>query len=271
MFRHAGSWMMLGGFLALVCALGLVDAGDKKPADKGKEEKKVAPLVDKKSELNKDDERDTKLTKSLRKVFAVKLEKDRIYRIELKSEKFDAVLRLEDSAGKEVAFDDDSAGNLNARIWFKASAAGEYTIVATCHRGGGPFTIHAIEAVGAKVASEFQAEPIALKWQDEKVQHIGLLEEKDALALGRHYKVFTLDFEADKSYRISNKSGDFDSYLILEDADGKRLAENDDAEGSNARLTYKCVKAGPHRIIATSLPSRKTGKFALEIQVEKAK
>jgi hypothetical protein len=44
---------------------------------------------------------------------------------------FDPLLFLEDSDGKLVAFDDDSGGDLNARMVFQARRSGEYRIVAT--------------------------------------------------------------------------------------------------------------------------------------------
>ena len=44
---------------------------------------------------------------SPRKVYKVKLTEGKTYQIDLKSKDFDAVLRLEDPAGKEIAFNDD--------------------------------------------------------------------------------------------------------------------------------------------------------------------
>jgi serine protease Do len=43
----------------------------------------------------------------------------------------DPFLRLEDANGKELAEDDDGAGNLNARIVFRPTEEGEYRIIAT--------------------------------------------------------------------------------------------------------------------------------------------
>ena len=58
----------------------------------------------------------------------------------------DPYLRLEDSAGKNVAQDDDSGGNLNARIMFNCTQTGEYRIVATTFVGGtGNFTLQVSE------------------------------------------------------------------------------------------------------------------------------
>jgi hypothetical protein len=54
--------------------------------------------------------------------------------ITLRSNDFDAYLSLRDENGLEIAFDDDSAGNLNSRIGpFIFEMAGSYTIVATSY------------------------------------------------------------------------------------------------------------------------------------------
>src|SRR5262249_14393602 len=55
---------------------------------------------------------------------------------------FDAYLRLEDAAGKELAEDDDSGGNLNARIIFSCTKDGNYKVICTCFsEATGNFTL----------------------------------------------------------------------------------------------------------------------------------
>jgi hypothetical protein len=53
----------------------------------------------------------------------------------------DNYLRLEDSAGKSLAEDDDSAGFPNARIIFKAPRDDTYRIIATAYSGVGDYTL----------------------------------------------------------------------------------------------------------------------------------
>jgi Caspase domain/Bacterial pre-peptidase C-terminal domain len=79
---------------------------------------------------NKDDLDAVRKT-SYRKVYLVKMEAKREYTINLKSKDFDAYLRLEDDAGKQVASDDDGGGDRNALIRFTAPATGTYRIIAT--------------------------------------------------------------------------------------------------------------------------------------------
>src|SRR5262249_55350269 len=67
-------------------------------------------------------------------VYHVKLHKGGTYVIDMISpnpKALDPFLRLLDAAGKKLAEDDDSGGNLNARILFSAPATGTYQIVAS--------------------------------------------------------------------------------------------------------------------------------------------
>src|SRR5262245_54109869 len=64
------------------------------------------------------------------------LEAGRRYTIDLSSPQFDAYLYLLDGYRNVLARDDDSGGNLNARIVFTPPASGWYEVMATTfHRG----------------------------------------------------------------------------------------------------------------------------------------
>jgi len=65
------------------------------------------------------------------KVYKVHLVQGRTYVIDLKSGQFDAFLRLENSTFLQVALDDDSGGNLNARIVYRCPKTDDYRIIAT--------------------------------------------------------------------------------------------------------------------------------------------
>ena len=79
--------------------------------------------------------------------------------------------------------------------------------------------------------------------------------------------------EAGKTYVITMRSDDFDSYLFLEDGAGKVLAQDDDSGGGNtgldAQITFNCTKAGTYRIIATTFAADATGNFTLEASQQK--
>ena len=65
------------------------------------------------------------------KIFQVQLQGHRTYVIDLVSNQFDAYLYLQNLGGQELARDDDSGGNLNARISYTIQAPGTYKIIAT--------------------------------------------------------------------------------------------------------------------------------------------
>src|SRR5262245_26976330 len=67
-------------------------------------------------ELTKADAVDPVLKKGPHKAHSIELVSGIYYRIQLASRDFDAYLRLENDSGKTVAEDNDSAGQLNARI-----------------------------------------------------------------------------------------------------------------------------------------------------------
>ena len=80
--------------------------------------------------LTKEDPID-KVRKKHCRVYDVKMKMGVTYVIDLTSKQFDAFLRLENAGGKQLAQDDDSGGNNNARITYKAPADGVYRIYAT--------------------------------------------------------------------------------------------------------------------------------------------
>ncbi len=76
-----------------------------------------------------------RITKYPSHVHEVRLEADSMYTIDLKSGEFDTYLRLENLTGIELAKDDDSGGDLHARITFRPSESATYRIIATSYNG----------------------------------------------------------------------------------------------------------------------------------------
>jgi hypothetical protein len=81
------------------------------------------------------DPKDSVMAASHRKIYLAKLEAGKTYQIDHQSKAFDAYLRLEDAQGTQLAADDDSGGNLDARIVFQCPAAATYRIIATSLAG----------------------------------------------------------------------------------------------------------------------------------------
>jgi thiol-disulfide isomerase/thioredoxin len=270
------TWL-LAFLLGLGCLVAdaRVGAGEDKKVAKKKEEPKGASLLKKSGELKEDDAKDSKLQESPSQMFPIKLVAGKSYQIDLKSTDFDSFLRLLDSKGDEVAFDDDGGGFPDARIIYKAAKTGEFKIVVTSFdKKAGAFVLTVVELGGkggpAPGASKFTAKAIELKLKNGKVTHESYFNDEDPVVQNHYYKVFTVKLEKDTTYRIDHKDrGDdpmFDPFLFLEDSDGKTLANDDDSGGGlNSRIIYKVTKSGTYRIIATTLPPKQTGKFTIEI------
>lgn len=93
--------------------------------------------------LSEDDPKDKVFKKCPHKVHEYKMKADAIYVIDMASKDFDSVLRLENSAGKQVALNDDAhPGTLDSRIVYKSPKDDTYRIVATCLDGkAGSYTL----------------------------------------------------------------------------------------------------------------------------------
>ncbi len=107
--------------------------------------------------LVESDAKDTKLKASRCKIYTVKLEAGVAYRIDLSSKDFDTFLRLVDSTGKEVAFNDDvdlAAKNLDSRIIYIPAKAGEFKLVVTTFKAAatGNFVLEMVRANDAEAA-----------------------------------------------------------------------------------------------------------------------
>jgi hypothetical protein len=130
------------GFLILAVSFALINlawAGNNQ--DKKDKQKQKVLEVGKKginldSELNADD-KGYGDDKQHAKVYLVKLEKDKTYQLDMISDQFDAYLYLEDAKMNLLAEDDDSGGDLNAQILFKAPADGTYRVICTSFGGAG--------------------------------------------------------------------------------------------------------------------------------------
>jgi serine protease Do len=108
-------------------------------------------VLEAKNKLTDSDPADKVRTGCRHQVHTFKLAAGDTYTLDLESPRFDAFLRLEDSAGKVLAQDDDSAGNLNARIVYKATKEDTVRIIVTTAVAGqtGPYRL-AVRQVEAK-------------------------------------------------------------------------------------------------------------------------
>jgi hypothetical protein len=257
----------------VIAAAPMVRAEDDKPADSKSAESKEAKDIEIVGQIVPADVPD-KERRHPCKIHTLTFEKDKAYIIDLISRDFDCWLRVADADGKTLAQDDDGGDGLNSRLRFVPANTGGFQVVATSFAGGAGTYVLKVRVDGAAGAAgatgKPAVKPLPLKFDDGKAEFQGQLNANDAPDPVRNHpaKVHTLKMAKDKTYVIELQSTDFDSYLRLEDADGKQLANDDDGGGfPNARLRFTAPRDGEYRIIATSF-NAKTGRYTLKIVSE---
>jgi hypothetical protein len=87
---------------------------------------------------------------------------------------------------------------------------------------------------------------------------------------GGFRKTFLINLPAGRRHHILLESKAFDAYLVLQDATGQVLAEDDDGAGPfpnlDALIDFTPAKAGVYRIIATSCGAGRVGDFTLTVR-----
>jgi hypothetical protein len=129
--------LMVLSLAGLVLAPAAWAGGDKKKVGDDK-------VVQIDGKLTKEDPPDKVRKSNPHKAHEYKMKAGSVYAIKLVSKDpkgFDAYLRVEDSAGKNLAEDDDSGGWPNAQILFKAPRDDAYRIIATAYSGEGAYTL----------------------------------------------------------------------------------------------------------------------------------
>jgi thiol-disulfide isomerase/thioredoxin len=82
-------------------------------------------------------------------------------------------------------------------------------------------------------------------------------------------KIFSVKLERGKRYQIEMTSKELDSFLRLEDANRKRLLEDDGrAGGHDSRIFFDCPSDGTYKIFATTYSAGRTGNFVLKVVTE---
>jgi hypothetical protein len=209
---------------------------------------------------------------------------------------WDNYARVFDPIGNEVAHDDDSGGNLNARIIYTCLATGTYRLAVTAFSSsstGGPYTMLVSpmagptqpiiqpaqpviqpaqpviqQAPGATLPQPTVSGAIAAPGQVATIAYgqmaPGRLETGDqTMNDGTFADVWTFQGNAGQAITIDVMSDEFDAYAQLLDAAGNRLAEDDDSGGNlNARITYTLPATGQYQIVVNNFgDTRRTGLY----------
>lgn len=199
------------------------------------------------------------------KIHVVRLKKDQGYLIDMVSGDFDSYLRLEDTAGNQLAQDDDGGGNLNARIRFTAPRDDLFLVIATsCAGGAGTYTL----AIKSYVPTPVKLIELAAPAANKATEFQGQLQPQDPPDNSRNVpcRVHTVELKAGKRYVFDLISREFDAYLRLENPGGGNLAEDDDSGGNlNSRITYQAPTTGRYRLVAMPLAGARAGQYTLRV------
>ncbi|MBW6390263.1 hypothetical protein [Billgrantia antri] len=180
--------------------------------------------------------------------FDVTIDESGLYQIEMRSSDVDAYLVLEGPNGYRRE-DDDSAGNLDARI-ADFLEPGDYRLTARAayDHDGGLYTL--------ELAPHAQADGAALRNSGELTFDEPLQGWFSGEALSYE---FTLESPA--AVTIDMLSSDFDAYLELQ-GDNVFVSDDDGGDELNARL-YSPLEAGSYRLTARSHAGNGSGLFEL--------
>jgi len=105
---------------------------------------------------------------------------------------------------------------------------------------------------------------------DNTFRSSGALRIWDPTKDRRHYRLYTVQMEAGKTYEIDMSSKDLDSYLVLLDENNQVLIEHDDVDlgrgNLNARIVFTAPRAGLFRIEASTFSDHETGNYSLVVR-----
>lgn len=186
--------------------------------------------------------------------------KDTAYIVTMDSRGFFIALRLENEKGQQV-------GLLAASSTFKAPETGRFKLLVNSPGGSsGQYVIslRPLHLTPTKPGEIFTVGP-------EELAIEAMLSKDDPLDKVRHKRcrVYDVKLKMTAKYVIDMTSKQFDSFLRLEDAAGKQLAQDDDSGGNNnARIRFTPPADGVYRIYATSF-GMESGLFELKVREEK--
>jgi hypothetical protein len=185
----------------------------------------------------------------------------RSIQIDMTSDVVDAYVILQDSTGRFITADDNSGGEQNARISFDLPSPGRYQVLArSSSSAAGAYSIRVGEA------AEVTEGVVGTVRRPQELT--AALSQGDPKQGGKPYKAWTLEGAEGDSIVIEMRSDAFDTFVILQDAMGRKLAENDDNEDGelHSRLRFRLPRTGRYRVVATAFAADASGNFTLRLR-----
>lgn len=184
--------------------------------------------------------------------------------IDMTSDEIDPYLILLSADGTELAQDDDSGGDKNARITVTLPADGTYTFLANSYEAGqsGNYQL--------KLATVIPSLPSLLPSGETLLDELGILEDSDAVLPSDNslYDEYTFEGTAGQSVTIRLESDDFNPYVALLDTQGQLLAENNNVSSAdtNAVITMTLPITGQYRVVVNAYKPTGRGQYRLTVR-----
>ncbi|NJR65442.1 MAG: trypsin-like serine protease [Leptolyngbyaceae cyanobacterium CRU_2_3] len=181
--------------------------------------------------------------------------------IEMTSSDLDSYLIVLSSDGTDIAQDDDGGGGRNSKVEVALPADGTYTILANS-RGTGEIGSYNLRVAAAGSSPQQQGRAL-LREQGTLGPGSPVLQSD-----GSFYREYTFRGNAGQSITASLESTDFDTYLVILDASGQPLGQNDDVSpnSSNSSLTVTLPATGTYRVIANAYERNGQGRYTLIVR-----
>jgi hypothetical protein len=184
-------------------------------------------------------------------------------RIDMTSTSFDTYIELFDENQVSLATDDDGGPEgTNSRLIFTLPRDGSYVVEARAFSDSrGRYSLAITE-----VAPDKPPQPLA--FGSTLQGEIGETDSRDTDDRG--YDAFVFDGREGQRVRAIMRSGDFDTYLQIGNAEGDftALAQDDDGlgEGTDSRLNFTLPADGRYVLRASPLGADGKGLYSLELQ-----
>jgi len=235
--------------------------------------------MDAKGMLKDNDERDS--DGSLIQAWAIKGKAGEALTLDLLSDAFDTVLKIV-GPGLEQPLEDDDSGSdgKNSRLSLAFPEDGDYSIIVKAFdkSGYGEFTLRATPSRTVDVAKDW-ANPGALAFlkslrPQQQELRVGSRVNSELTAStaispqGFPVQAWTLP-TCSGSVRVTAKSDDFDTVLIILGSDTEEPIVNDDDEsdflGSDSAVQLECSSSRNYRIFVSAFASSERGSFTISV------
>ncbi|MBD2103843.1 trypsin-like peptidase domain-containing protein [Leptolyngbya sp. FACHB-261] len=186
--------------------------------------------------------------------------------VTLSSDQFDPYLTLLGPNGDEIAADDDSGSENNARLSVILVKDGQYRLLCNSFSATAKGKYH----VGLTLRA---AEPSVQPLQPQSADFKGDLSLQDGLlSSGQLFDAYAFNGRRGQLLEASLRAGKLDTYLRLVGPDGNVLAENDDFSKRNAGslLAAELPKTGPYTLLVSTLEPIAQGSYHLQVRGVKA-